>query len=357
MGRRIAWVVFVVVAIAVATTSRINLGYYAVQPGVAQSVQKFITVPRDKGHSVAHPILLTDVNIGRVSALSYLIYKAQSDTVLEPVEAITGGAPPSEYGAQGDLEMSQAEAGAKTAALRHLGYQVSASHTGAVVFAVYAGTPAFGVLGVGDVVSAVDGVSTPTADALLSTLHRYHSGQTIGLSVRKGGTGVTQSVSVTLRNSKVDVGGGRKSTVDLGIQSEDRVDYTYPFPVSIKVTGIGGPSAGLAMTLGVIDELSGGSLTGGRTVAVTGTIDDQGNVGDVGGVPQKTIAVERAGATIFLVPPEEYRAAKSKDTPGLQIFAVSTLDQALAVLSAHGGKVPAQVPQGTPSAPSAQPGG
>ena len=63
-------------------------------------------------------------------------------------------------------------------------------------------------------------------------------------------------------------------------------------------------------------------------------------MGDVGGVPQKTIAVENAGASIFLVPPQEYKAAMSKDRPGLKVYAVSTLDQALQVLAANGGHVP-----------------
>lgn len=146
-------------------------------------------------------------------------------------------------------------------------------------------------------------------------------------------------------------------TEDLGVQVEDQIGYTYPFPVTIDVTNIGGPSAGLAMTLGVIDELEGGSLTGGKTVAATGTIDDQGNVGDVGGVAQKTIAVENAGATIFMVPPQEYGAAKSKQKKGLQVYAVSTLDQALAVLAAHGGVVPPEPSSnaGSRSAPPASP--
>ena len=139
--------------------------------------------------------------------------------------------------------------------------------------------------------------------------------------------------------------------LDLGIDSEDQVDYTYPFPVKIDVTNIGGPSAGLAMTLGVIDALTNGSVTGGHTVAATGTIDAQGDVGDVGGVAQKTVAVENAGATIFLVPPQEYKAALSKVRPGLHVYAVSTLDQALAVLEAHGGKVPPAPSASTPPAP------
>jgi PDZ domain-containing protein len=146
-------------------------------------------------------------------------------------------------------------------------------------------------------------------------------------------------VPVTLKTTAVDLGGTRPAHLDLGIEPEDQVDYTYPFPVTIDVTNIGGPSAGLAMTLGVIDALTSGSITGGHTVAATGTIDNLGNVGDVGGVAQKTVAVENAGASIFLVPPPEYAAAMSKDRPGLQVYAVSTLSQALTILAGHGGSV------------------
>ena len=333
-------VTVVAVAVAVIVASRVDLNYYAVQPGTAVSVQRFITVPPGKGHPVKHPVLLTDVEIGRVTALSYLFYKLQSDTTFDPLESITGGTPPSEYSAQGDLEMSQAEAAAKTAALLRLGYQVTATPAGAVVFATYPASPAWGLLKVGDVITAVDGTPISNKTDFQSMLHSHHSGQTVSLSVRKGGAGAAKPVSVTLKTTVVDLGAGEKVKVDLGVQVEDQVDYTYPFAVTIAVANIGGPSAGLAMTLGVIDELSGGSLTGGKTVAATGTIDAQGAVGDVGGVPQKTVAVENAGASIFLVPPQEYQAAKSKDRPGLQIYPVATLDQALAVLAAHGGTVP-----------------
>ena len=70
--------------------------------------------------------------------------------------------------------------------------------------------------------------------------------------------------------------------------------------MTVHTQNIGGPSAGLAMTLGIIDKLSSGRLTGHRIIAATGTIDQNGNVGDVGGVAEKTIAVERAGATRLL---------------------------------------------------------
>jgi PDZ domain-containing protein len=136
-------------------------------------------------------------------------------------------------------------------------------------------------------------------------------------------------------------GPATKPTAYLGIQTQQQLAWDFPVKVSVHTADIGGPSAGLAMTLGIIDKLSGGDLTGKRTVAATGTIDAQGDVGPVGGVAQKTIAVERAGATVFFVPPEEYPDAKSKDTPQLHVYAVSSLDQALRILKRLGGTMPA----------------
>jgi PDZ domain-containing protein len=337
--RRWPWVVLLVFAVAVAVSARVNLNLYAIQPGTAQSVQQFITVPKDKERPVEHPVLLTDVLLGRVTALNWLFYKLQGNTDLLSLDSVTGGTPAAQLDAQGDLEMSQAESYAKAAALTHLGYKVPAIPSGAVIFATFPGTPAYSALNVGDVVTAVNGTTTSTAVELDKTLSHYHSGQTVTLSVRRGGTRRPAPVALTLKRTVVNLGGGQKATFDLGIESEDQITYVYPFPVSIDVTNIGGPSAGLAMTLGVIDALDGGSLTGGHTVAATGTIDAKGDVGEIGGAAQKTVAVENAGASIFIVPKGNYKQAMSTDRPGLKIYPVATLDQALAILIAHGGSV------------------
>jgi len=343
------WAVIAVLTLAVVVTSRINLNYYAIQPGSAQSVQPFITVPASKSHPVTHPLLLTDVREARVTALSYLFFRLEPNTVLYSLPSVTGGTAPDELDAQGALEMSQAEQAAKTSALRHLGYAVPATPAGAVIAGTFAGTPAYGVLNVGDVVTALDGAPTLTAQGLSQALGVHHSGESVTFTVRKNGSGAPGPVAMTLKRTKVDLG-GESVYVNVGIEPQDQVNYDYPFPISINVTDIGGPSAGLAMTLGVIDALSSGSLTGGHTVAATGTMDASGNVGDVGGVAQKTVAVENAGATIFLVPPQEYKAALSKDRPGLRVYAVSTLDQALQILSHNGGHVSPTTLDGAPSA-------
>jgi PDZ domain-containing protein len=128
-------------------------------------------------------------------------------------------------------------------------------------------------------------------------------------------------------------------TAFIGVEAETQQDWQFPVKVSVHTQNIGGPSAGLAMSLGIIDKLSSGRLTGGRVVAATGTIDQNGNVGDVGGVAEKTIAVERAGATVFFVPKVELKTAEAKASPRLHVYAVSNLDQVLRILQRLGGSV------------------
>ena len=124
----------------------------------------------------------------------------------------------------------------------------------------------------------------------------------------------------------------------MGLDVETRVKPVLPFPVSVNAGAIGGPSAGLAFTLAILDALSNGKLTGGHKVAATGTIDPEGDVGEVGGVQEKTVAVEKAGAQVFFVPKAEYADAQSVAHGSLKIVPVTTLGQVLQVLQhSYGG--------------------
>ena len=233
--------------------------------------------------------------------------------------------------AQGTLEMSQAEDDAKAAALTRLGYRGDRHPVGSGHLRHLPGTPAYGVLKVGDVVTAVDGVTTPHGPTLTATLTHYHSGQTVDLTVRRQGD---RPARPGADHAEYDRGRPRRrpdrSRLDLGIQPEDQVDFTYPFPVKIDVTNIGGPSAGLAMTLGVIDALTSGSVTGGHTVAATGTIDSPGRRGGRRWrAPRRPWRWRTPGPRSSWSRPRSTRPRMSKDRPGLQVYAVSTLDQAL----------------------------
>ncbi len=154
---------------------------------------------------------------------------------------------------------------------------------------------------------------------------------------------------------QTDPAKAQQVTADQMTQSQDSatvaaLGYLKLSPSQVKVTvdlgDIGGPSAGQLLALGIIDRLAGdgngGDLSGGKVIAGTGTIDDQGNVGAVGGVPLKTQAAARDGATVFLVPKAECSDAKVNTPHGLRLVPVSTLTDSVNALKAlkSGGAVP-----------------
>ncbi|MHB1777568.1 MAG: S16 family serine protease [Acidimicrobiales bacterium] len=344
-----------VVVLAALITSRIQLNEYALTPGEAESVGPLISLPSGKGHPLHGRVLLTDVNLTQLTALDYLFYRLNGDAALvSGDQLVEPGTSSNQLILQGFLEMQQAKIAAQAAAFRRLGERVTERAGGTLVYGVQEASPAAGHLAVGDIVTAVDGRPTPGVCQFIGALHRLAPGSAARLDVRP--VSISGAGAVTYRRTATRVvrlgrrpkgepaatgcPGVGASDAYLGVSIETNLVFGFPFPVRIDTADIGGPSAGLAMTLGLLDRLGGGDLTGGQTVAATGTIDPQGAVGDVGGVAQKTVAVERAGATVFLVPPEEYRAAESKDVPSLRIYPVATLAQALQVLERLGGRVP-----------------
>jgi PDZ domain-containing protein len=125
--------------------------------------------------------------------------------------------------------------------------------------------------------------------------------------------------------------------------------HLSPDQVKVKVDlgDIGGPSAGQMLTLGIIDKIAGngkgGDLSGGRVIAGTGTVDGAtGAIGAVGGVPLKTQAAARDGATVFLLPRSECSDAKVNTPAGLRLVPVTTITESVAALEAldTGGPVP-----------------
>jgi Lon-like protease len=348
-------VIVIVLLLAVWVASRWNVGYYAISPGDATPVAPFISVPPDLDSKLSGTILLTDVFVKQLDALSWLQARYfSSDTQIVPsVELLGPSTPPDQLAAQGFLEMSQAQNQATAAALTHLGYTASSKDVGALVFGIAPKSPASGVLQVSQVITGVNGTAVTGVCSLVTALHGLQPGTKATLSVEQStvkssgefvdGPIVSRQITLGAPPKALTDGGcglGRP-TAYLGIDPNTQTAWTFPIKVVVRTQDIGGPSAGLSMTLGIIDKLSGGHLTGGHTIAATGTIDAQGDVGDVGGVAQKTVAVERAGATDFFVPPQEYKAAKSEDTPQLHVYAVSTLDQALKILESLGGTLPA----------------
>jgi PDZ domain-containing protein len=332
--------VVLVLVVGVIAASLITVPYFELVPGQAEPVSHLITVPHGRGNPIHGKVLLTDVGlIENVRLIDYLTAQFSPDDTLEKSGDVTGGLPDAEYDAEGTIDMAESELTAKSVALRQLGYAVPEHDVGATVYVTQPGSPAYRALKVGDVITSVDGVPTPDAVALIDAVHAHRPGQTVHFRV--GSIAHPQpghTVSARLSSTRETNG---TVVAFLGIVAATQPSYDLPFPIGIDAGDIGGPSAGLAWTLGIINRLSGGHLTGDRTVAATGTIDPDGGVGAVGGVAQKTVAVERAGATVFFVPSGDgnLAAARSTATPGLKVFAVTSLHQVLHDLESLGGRL------------------
>jgi PDZ domain-containing protein len=309
----------------------ITVPYYLISPGEARGVAELIKVKGDNA-KVFPPkgkILFTTVSLaGDVNVFRALAGWLDDEVEVIPEERITGGAPRQEVRQQNIQAMVDSKLTATKVALERLGYRVTVNGDGALVTDVKVGDPADGQLQVGDVIKSIDGEAVTLHDQVVSKVRQHQAGDVIKIGFNRGGADKTVDLT-----SVADPEG--KARIGVVLQTNN-LKYDFPIDVSIETGLVGGPSAGLAFTLALIDDLTEGELTGGRNVAVTGTIDAAGNVGPVGGVAQKTVTARDAGAVAFLVPPEEEKDAK-RFAGKMEIIPVETLADALAALHRLGG--------------------
>jgi PDZ domain-containing protein len=330
---------------------------FSITPGVAQPVGPLISVAGHPHSATRKTILLTDVYLTQLTVWQLLwaeIHPGREEVVVPGSELIQSGVPISQLYAQSFLQMYDSQNDAKAAAMRALHLDVTDKHAGAAVLAVATNAPASQILSVADRIVGARGQAVSSRCGLVDALDRAVPGRTVALKVEHAH--ITADGTITYARAQLvesptsavppnagttGCAGHESATVWLGIGLENAFQWHFPVSVSINTANIGGPSAGLAMTLGIMDSLSKTSITGDLKIAATGEIDSNGNVFAVGGLPQKTIAVENAGATVFLVPPgSNYTDARSAASGGLKVIKVATLQQALAAIERLSGAAP-----------------
>jgi PDZ domain-containing protein len=196
-------------------------------------------------------------------------------------------------------------------------------------------SPSDEVLDPGDRILSVEGEELAGVEDLTRILADRESGDVIAMKIERPEVGEID-VNVELTSSPEE-----PDRTIVGFYPFDTRRVELPFELNINTGSIGGPSAGLAFTLTLIDELTEGELTGGESVAVTGTMELNGDIGAIGGLRQKASAVSQAGVTLFLVPAaqgdDDIAAARLAGGPDLDIVPVANLEEAIAALVEHGG--------------------
>lgn len=312
----------------------VTLPYYALAPGSARRVDNLIVADDTATYPPKGRVLLTTISLYKVNPIEAITGWLSDDVDVVKERTILPPETTDEQYRQFNVEeMDDSKQTAIVVALRRLGYQVTERGDGALVERVLPEFPANGRLQPGDVIHHIDGKPVNLVSDATSIIATHQPGDVVRVQVSSpDGTNV-RDIDVPVA---ADPEQGNKPVLGVFLRTQNR-RFDKPFEIDIRSESIGGPSAGLAFTLGVIDELTPGELTGGRKVAVTGTIEIDGRVGDVGGVAQKTAVVRDAGAEVFLVPAGEYEIAKRKAGRGIVVLKVTTLQEALDALASVGG--------------------
>lgn len=209
-----------------------------------------------------------------------------------------------------DMTSSQDKATAAALSQQKIAYQQEL-----FVASIPEGSASAGKLQANDALQTVNGQKIVDQSTLQQAL-ASGKGAAVKIGVLRAGKSLEVAITPQLSNGRYL----------LGILLNYK--YTFPFEVKIALENVGGPSAGMMFALGIIDTLTPGDLTGGKHFAGTGTIDAAGNVGAIGGIPQKMIGAKDAGASVFLAPEANCDEVVGHVPAGLQVVKVTTLQEA-----------------------------
>ena len=315
----------------------VQIPYYVLSPGSSRPTEALIAVDGAPTYATDGAVDFLTVSLRQATPVEALAAWINPDLDLTPEEKILGTQSPDENRELNIRLMTESKDAAQYQALTRLGYPVTSKGTGAVVASVVEGGPSSGLLVPGDVIVRADGVPIDFSQQLIDVISSSRPGRSVTLAVEP--FDATRSDARPAREVQV-VLGSRESDASkgfLGVSTFTR-DLSFSFPVQITIDSgrVGGPSAGLAFTLGILDVMTPGSLTGGRSISATGTIALDGSVGPIGGIHQKVMASRRAGVDLMLVPSSEIDEAR-RYAGGLRVEPVDSLDQALEILATIGG--------------------
>jgi Lon-like protease len=301
---------------------------YVFLPDTAHPVAPLVTVPggRDPSHG---GVYFVDVVVRKATLLERLFGGLHEGADLYPAKAVNPPGVGEKQRRQIDLQdMHRSQEIAAAVALRAAGKKVVLRPVGARVAFVEDGKPAVGKLEPDDVIVAVNGNRVRGPKDVFVRMRKTAVGNLVRFTVRRG----KQTLALPIRTVAAD-SGPRRPVV--GVFLEPALDIHLPFNVRIDAGNVGGPSAGLAFALEVMEEL-GRDVVHGHRVAATGEIFPDGSVGPIGGIKQKTIGARQAHVDAFLVPAGDNARDAKKHAAGLRILPVENFSQALRALATLG---------------------
>jgi Lon-like protease len=325
---RLAWAGFILLVVTLAILVTQGSDKYLEIPDNAHPLANLVQVPNAKPDADGGGIYYVDVLLNRASLLeSYIPYiRPEGSDLIDRSQVVEPGISDQESRNLDLATMKVSQEVASVVALRELGYRVPISPGGVRVVAVTSGSHAGGVVRPGDVIVAANGKKVRTRTDLAAVLAGIKPGGKVKVTVRRGGKKLTFSIRTTADTQNP------KRTI-IGVLPIQALSVRLPFPIKFNLRKVGGPSAGLAFALELLEK-KGRDVDHGYKVAATGEIQLNGSVTRIGGIKQKTIGARKSHVDVFLVPVDGDNAREAKRyADGLRIIPVKSFQQALQALA------------------------
>lgn len=313
---------------------------YIEGPGDASDLSKIVAI---KNHPDKHKgmFMLTSVSIMQARPVTYLYAKLSPYYSVESDESITAGQDMKEYDKVQHFYMESSIGEAIYTAYKHAHRSVKRTYNGIYVLDIQKKSKFYHRLKVGDVVVRINDHKFNSSNGFVNYVKKQKLGQRVTVEYRRNG----KDHQVTAPLIKI-----AKHRAGIGITLTDDVKVTTGVPIKVNPGQVGGPSGGLMFSLQIYSQLTNSNLRHGQKVAGTGTVDAQGNVGEIGGIDKKIIAAKKNGAKIFLAPyikptksilklepghQTNYQLAKAtakKYAPSMKVIPVKSFSQAVSSL-------------------------
>lgn len=332
-----------IAALAVLAFFFLPLPKYIEGPGEADNLKTFVKMP---GHPDKNSgkYMITSVALAQARPATYLYAKLNSYYSIESVDDVTGGQSNATYDKVQDFYMQSAINESIYTAYKAAHKPVTRQYLGIYVLSVDAKSPFAHQLKVGDTVTRVNGRHFNTMTGYQQYIQRQKVGSKATITYRHNGKTHTATQKLMRLPTK---------KAGIGITLTDNVKVKARPKVTVDAGNIGGPSGGLMFSLQIYTQVTGQNLRHGKKVAGTGTIDANGDVGEIGGIDKKIIAAKRAGATVFFAPyvkpsklllkyeeqhKTNYQLAKAtakKYAPNMKVVPVKSFNDAVHYLKTH----------------------
>ena len=342
----VAWIGLVTIIAASLTPLKL----WELAPGSAEQVSNRLSFDKAALSKVMRypaktPVLFVTAFGSKLTALDAFAGALDKDVDVQTYKERYGTSTPTEQQRLGYQSMTTAKQIAEYVAYTRLGLDASFVYGDIIIEELVClenpgPMSACKQLQLGDTITTLDGEPTPTLLDLAPLMADKKPGDIVTLTIKPANLPEGSSLE-DVKRIQLIADPDTPTRPIIGFIPADTRTVQLPFEVDIDTDQIGGPSAGLAFTLALLDELTPGDLMGGVKVAATGTIEEDETVGAIGALAQKAVAVKAAGAKVFLVPKgqseEELADARRAAGPSVRIEPVADLTEALAILESLGG--------------------